>query len=59
MRSKGFSLVEFMIAITIGLLLLYWFLVSFIAAPGYAAGDLTKEGSLPSFIDRVAAARDG
>src|SRR5688572_22403758 len=41
------------IAITIGLLLLYWFLVSFVAAPGYAAGDLTKEGSLPSFVDRV------
>jgi predicted acyltransferase len=41
------------VAITIGLLLIYWFLVKFIAAPGFAAGDLTKEGSLPSFVDRV------
>jgi predicted acyltransferase len=41
------------IVITIALLLIYWFLVEFIAAPGFAAGDLTKEGSLPSFIDRV------
>lgn len=41
------------VVITIALLLIYWFLVKFIAAPGYAAGDLTKEGSLPSFIDRV------
>ena len=41
------------VVITIGLLLIYWFLVKFIAAPGFAAGDLTKEGSLPSFIDRV------
>lgn len=41
------------IAITIALLLIYWFLVKLIPAPGFAAGDLTKEGSLPSFIDRV------
>jgi predicted acyltransferase len=41
------------VVITIALLLVYWFLVRFIAAPGFAAGDLTKEGSLPSFIDRV------
>jgi predicted acyltransferase len=41
------------VAITIALLLGYWLLVKFIAAPGFAVGDLTKEGSLPSFIDRV------
>lgn len=41
------------LAITIALLLIYWFLVKFIPAPGFAAGDLTKEGSLPSFVDRV------
>src|SRR5215218_2026505 len=41
------------IAITIGLLIGYWLLVKLVAAPGYAAGDLTKEGSLPSFVDRV------
>ncbi len=41
------------VAITIALLLVYWLLVKFVPAPGFAAGDLTKEGSLPSFIDRV------
>jgi predicted acyltransferase len=41
------------IAIVIGLLLFYWALVKLVPAPGYAAGDLTKEGSLPSYIDRV------
>lgn len=41
------------ILIAVGLLLLYWIVVMTIPAPGYAAGDLTKEGSLPSFVDRV------
>ena len=41
------------IAITIGLLLGYWLMLKYIPAPGYAASDLTKEGSLPSYIDRV------
>src|ERR1044071_4593172 len=41
------------IAIIIGLLLFYWVLVRLVPAPGYAAGDLTKEGSLPSFVDRT------
>ena len=41
------------IAITIGLLIFYWLLVKLVPAPGFAAGDLTKEGSLPSYIDRV------
>jgi predicted acyltransferase len=41
------------LAITIALLLIYWFVVKLIPAPGFTAGDLTKEGSLPSFIDRV------
>lgn len=41
------------ILITIGLLLVYWLMLKFIPAPGYAAGDLTKEGSLPSYIDRL------
>src|SRR5574338_444606 len=40
-------------AITIGLLIFYWALVKLVPAPGFAAGDLTKEGSLPSFVDRV------
>lgn len=41
------------VGITIALLLGYWLLVKVIPAPGFVAGDLTKEGSLPSFIDRV------
>ena len=41
------------IAITIALLLGYWALVTLIPAPGFAAGDLTKEGSLPSYVDRT------
>src|SRR5215467_12114239 len=41
------------IAIVIGLLLFYWVLVRLVPAPGYAAGDLTKDGSLPSYIDRT------
>src|SRR5687768_11347738 len=41
------------LAITIALLLIYWFLLKLVAAPGFAAGDLSKEGSLPSFIDRA------
>jgi len=40
-------------AIVIALLLGYWLLVKFVPAPGYAAFDLTKEGSLPSYVDRV------
>ena len=41
------------VAITIALLVVYWLLVKLVPAPGFAAGDLTKEGSLPSFVDRV------
>lgn len=41
------------LAITIALLLIYWILLKLIPAPGFAAGDLSKEGSLPSFVDRV------
>ena len=41
------------IAIAIGLLVFYWLLVKLVPAPGFAAGDLTKEGSLPSYVDRV------
>lgn len=35
------------------LLLIYWGVSVFIAAPGFAAGDLSKEGSLASFVDRI------
>lgn len=35
------------------LLLIYWGVSVFVAAPGFAAGDLSKEGSIASFVDRV------
>ncbi|MCA1613922.1 MAG: heparan-alpha-glucosaminide N-acetyltransferase domain-containing protein, partial [Acidobacteria bacterium] len=38
--------------ITAALLVGYWLLLTFVAAPGYAAGDLSKEGSVVSFVDR-------
>ena len=41
------------ILIALGLLLFYYILLMTVPAPGYAAGDLTKDGSLPSFVDRV------
>lgn len=41
------------VIITIALLIVYWLMMMLIPAPGYAAGDLSKEGSLASFIDRV------
>jgi predicted acyltransferase len=39
--------------IAIALLFIYWILMANVAAPQFAAGDLTKEGSLASFVDRM------
>ncbi len=39
--------------IALVLLLAYWLLMTCLHAPGFAAGDLSKEGSLASFIDRT------
>ncbi|MFN7945184.1 MAG: DUF5009 domain-containing protein [Blastocatellia bacterium] len=39
--------------IAAALLLLYWLVMKTIPAPGYAAGDLSMEGSLASWIDRT------
>ena len=39
--------------ITAALLILYCVLMNYISAPGFGPGDLSKEGSLASFIDRV------
>lgn len=39
--------------IGVGLLLFYWLIMTVIPAPGYMAGDLSKEGSLASYIDRT------
>jgi predicted acyltransferase len=41
------------VIIAVALLLVYWFAMTKLHAPGFAAGDLTKEGSLASWIDRV------
>jgi predicted acyltransferase len=41
------------IIIAVALLVVYWLLMTFVPAPGFAAGDLSKEGSLASFIDRM------
>lgn len=40
------------ILVTVALCLLYWGLMTLLHTPGFSAGDLTKEGSLASFIDR-------
>jgi predicted acyltransferase len=39
--------------IVVVLLLVYWLLMASLSAPGFAAGDLSKEGSIASFIDRM------
>lgn len=40
-------------AVAVALLLLYWIVMIAIPAPGYAAGDLSKEGNLAAYIDRL------
>src|ERR1041384_6112015 len=41
------------VAIALGLLIFYWLIMKLVPAPGFTAGDLTKEGSLASYVDRV------
>jgi predicted acyltransferase len=38
--------------IALALLFAYWLIMTNLATPGFAAGDLSKEGSIASFIDR-------
>ena len=38
--------------IAIALLIVYWMLMKHVPAPGYYVGDLSKEGSLASYVDR-------
>jgi len=38
--------------IALALLVGYWLVMTNLAAPGYVTGDLTKDGSIASFIDR-------
>jgi predicted acyltransferase len=41
------------IVITLALLVIYWLLMTKLHAPGFATGDLSKEGSLASYVDRT------
>ncbi|HYO63125.1 MAG TPA: heparan-alpha-glucosaminide N-acetyltransferase domain-containing protein [Pyrinomonadaceae bacterium] len=41
------------ILITAALLVVYCLLMNYVPAPGYAAGDLSMEGSLASYLDRT------
>ena len=45
--------IRIQVMIAVALLLVYWLLMTQVAAPGFSAGDLSKEGSLASFIDRA------
>jgi predicted acyltransferase len=47
------SKVRTQVVITVSLLVVYWAAMKLIAAPGFAIGDLTKEGSLASWMDRT------
>ncbi len=38
---------------TVGLLFFYWAVMKLVPVPGYGAGDLSAEGSLASFLDRL------
>jgi predicted acyltransferase len=38
--------------IAVGLLIVYWLLMTHVPAPGFGVGDLSKEGSLASYVDR-------
>ncbi|MEK6279076.1 MAG: DUF5009 domain-containing protein [Acidobacteriota bacterium] len=41
------------IIITAALLIIYWLVMTRLHAPGFGTGDLSKEGSLASYVDRV------
>ena len=45
--------VKTQVIITVALLIIYRLIMALIPAPGFAAGDLSKEGSIASFVDRV------
>ncbi|MEP6635707.1 MAG: DUF5009 domain-containing protein [Acidobacteriota bacterium] len=45
------------VIIAVALLLGYWLIMTLIPAPGFVRGDLSKEGSLASFVDRVVLGR--
>ena len=42
-----------LIAVAVTILLGYWGLLAFVAAPGSVAGDYSKEGNLAGYVDRI------
>jgi predicted acyltransferase len=48
MHLKRGGLIAALAAVLLG----YWALLAWVAAPGFAAGDFSPEGSLPSWVDR-------
>jgi predicted acyltransferase len=42
-----------LVIIAVALLVVYWLLMMYVPVPGYGAGNLSKEGSLASYIDRL------
>lgn len=49
---RVFVPVKGLVFVALALLLGYWGLLTFVPAPGGVAGDLSREGSLPSWVDR-------
>ncbi len=45
--------VKWQIGATIGLLLLFWALMAWVPVPGYGAGQLTPEGNLAIYLDKL------
>ena len=41
------------VVIAAALVIVYWLLMTLVPVPGYGAGDLSKEGSLASYLDRI------
>ena len=41
------------VAVTVGILLAYWALMTLVPVPGYGAGNLSPDGNLGAFLDRT------
>ena len=44
---------KWQIGITMGLMLLFWALLAWISVPGFGAGNLTPEGNLAIYLDKI------
>lgn len=45
--------IKWQIGVTTGLLLLFWALMAWVPVPGYGAGQLTSEGNLAMYLDKL------